>query len=591
MSSVRLSVAASTRVACLITTFVAAAVFAQVVHIPILLILAIFLVISERFSLKIGPLTHALSLPLIYALAYVSGYPTAILCAVLVILATHLMRKAPWRRVVTAALVWSTALWLADGITTATHASFAAAMPLSTQIVNLVITAASYLLVQGLVHTYALRAWPLQQRTYRPLWQWFLSDTALALLYPGVMIGLSQDPKNTGTGIIGTLFFFLPLAAIAVVAQLIAHLTQAKRRLETLVTVSQAINEQLDLPTVLTRIAEFAHALVQGESSAVYTVTQDGGLALQAITSGTTSLSAHEQAAVACAAEAAPVTLPGDFRRQVAQAMAIPILVERATAGILTVVTRPGMDLGTDELHLLSAFAAHASVALKNARYIEEREQRLLLEERNRLAREIHDGLAQTLASLVLRLEWMKKRALEPRPLEEVQETLQEAVLRVRHSIFSLRPGPYQELGLAAALQSLLKEIEDAHGLQTHLTIKADDELPPAIVETVYHLVTESTRNVIKHAQATNLYVELETVQRQVTLRIRDDGCGFHFGRAVLRAAQERSFGIEFMHTLAEGVSGVLEVLTAEGEGTEIAFTVTIGETIDSDKKTARLSL
>ncbi|MCY0877155.1 MAG: histidine kinase [Firmicutes bacterium] len=560
-------------------------------HVSVLFVLTLFIVLSERFYLKIGHITYALSFPLVYGLAFASGYPTAIFVTVGAVLATQLSMRLTIRRVLLAGLAWALALSLADGITAWVGVSFHADMQMWQLAANLILTATAYAVVQGSVHTYTLYRRPKEHRNYRPLWQWLASDLALGLAYGAVMIILADNPKNTGTGLIGTLFFFLPLTAIAIVARLITHLTQAKRKLQTLVTVSQSINEQLDLTMVLSRIAEKAHALIQGESAAVFTVTHDDKLSLQAITTRSTGLDRHVQAATLCLSQALPITLPEEARKHLTQALAVPILVEATPAGILSVVLSPSTAPGESDLHLLSAFAAHASVALKNARYIEEREKRLLLEERNRLAREIHDGLAQTLASVVLRIEWMKKHALEPSPLEEVQSTLQEAVTRVRHSIFSLRPGPYHEHGLTVSLQNLLNEVQASHGVRTHFTVREYRALPPHIVETIYHLVTESARNVIKHAHAANLYIELLLDRHQVILRIRDDGCGFHFGQAMVKAAKNRSFGIELMHTLAEDVGGMLEVVTAIGEGTEITFTVNVEEMSHNDHKTARLSV
>jgi signal transduction histidine kinase len=271
--------------------------------------------------------------------------------------------------------------------------------------------------------------------------------------------------------------------------------------------------------------------------------------------------------------------------------LVVPIHSDSQVVGVISLGKKESYSFRNDDLKMMSIFATHAGIALRNANYIEEREKRLLLEERNRLAREIHDGLAQDLASAILQLEMLKRTAPEAMvgSLAELQEMVRQTATVVRHSIYSLRPAPYTHIGLVPALRSHLEEVRANTGIQTHLSGRCNaDHLPSKVSQAVFAICTETVKNAAKHSRASDLWVVLECDESTIRLKVRDNGVGFHFGQAILQAAVRKSFGIENLHSIADSVGGMLDYVTAPGEGTLVTLEISLEEEeTDDDSRVA----
>jgi signal transduction histidine kinase/ligand-binding sensor domain-containing protein len=213
-----------------------------------------------------------------------------------------------------------------------------------------------------------------------------------------------------------------------------------------------------------------------------------------------------------------------------------------------------------------------------------EREQ-AITEERNRLARELHDSVTQALYGVTLYAEAAaghlalghRDRAAEH--LEELQDTAQEALAEMRLLIFELRPPILEELGLAAALQARLQAVEGRAGLRTEFKTNVEEgqpKMPPDVEEGLYRIALEALNNALKHAQARNIKVHLRQDERtraepvRVTLEIADDGIGFD-----LATARERGgVGLSAMEERAAALGGRLTVESAPGTGTSVQVSV-----------------
>jgi signal transduction histidine kinase/ligand-binding sensor domain-containing protein len=210
---------------------------------------------------------------------------------------------------------------------------------------------------------------------------------------------------------------------------------------------------------------------------------------------------------------------------------------------------------------------------------LRERErERAVAEERNRLARELHDSVTQALYGVTLYSEAAAghlglghtDRVAEH--LQELQDTAQEALAEMRLLIFELRPPILEELGLVAALQARLQAVEGRAGLRTEFRTNLEERLPPVVEEGLYRIALEALNNALKHAHARNITVHLRqdeprrTEPARVTLEIADDGIGFD-----LATASERGgMGLSAMEERAVEWGGRLTVETAPGSGTRI---------------------
>lgn len=202
-------------------------------------------------------------------------------------------------------------------------------------------------------------------------------------------------------------------------------------------------------------------------------------------------------------------------------------------------------------------------------------------EERRRVAREIHDGPAQLLANVVLRIDVCQRLAdadlkrLKDE-LHQLKDLVRVSLQDVRKVIFDLRPMALDDLGLVPALRSYLKDYQDRSGIIPELTVQGEERrFSQAFEVALFRLVQEALNNIWKHAQARTAQVLVEFHGDALRLMIRDDGVGFDLERA----RQEGSrFGLISMRERAELLQGKLQIDTALGQGTRVSFHIPFPE-------------
>lgn len=208
-------------------------------------------------------------------------------------------------------------------------------------------------------------------------------------------------------------------------------------------------------------------------------------------------------------------------------------------------------------------------LAADNASLSERARQAAVLEERQRLARELHDSVTQALYGISLQAE-AAARALtdgEAEPaavgLREIRDTTQEAQAEMRLLLFELRPPLLEEQGLAEALRARLRAVEARAGLVTDFDYDGDERLPPETEQELYRIAQEALNNVLKHAHARRVGVRLAVSSDRAALEVADDGVGFEPTTSVAGG-----FGLPGMRERARRLGGTLDVESAVGEGT-----------------------
>ncbi|MFO7274299.1 MAG: histidine kinase [Bacillota bacterium] len=207
-------------------------------------------------------------------------------------------------------------------------------------------------------------------------------------------------------------------------------------------------------------------------------------------------------------------------------------------------------------------------------------------EERRRLARDIHDGPAQMLANVVLRLE-VCQRLLAEDPdrarteLERLKQMVRDSLQDVRKIIFDLRPMALDDLGLVPALRQYVAGFEEKTGLPTRLVTRGPvRRLDPAVEITVYRVVQEALNNVWKHASATEAVVRLEFARDRLWAEVIDDGVGFDPAEGAGRVDR---FGLTNMRERVGMVDGRLDVVSERGKGTRVRIEVPVGRELARD--------
>ena len=205
-------------------------------------------------------------------------------------------------------------------------------------------------------------------------------------------------------------------------------------------------------------------------------------------------------------------------------------------------------------------------------------------EEKNRLAQEIHDGLAQTLTSSLLKIELCEK-LLEDNPekvkreLLALRKVLAKGIKATRHVIFDLRLPKFHRAGFATVLKQYLEEFRRKTEIAATLNLKLNESLPMKIQVGTYRIIREAMNNIRKHAMAKNVNLKLRTDKnRNLHLIIEDDGKGFELQRALAQSKYARNFGLMGMEEQAKLLGGTFAVKTEKGQGTKIKVKVPIEE-------------
>ncbi|MED4754651.1 sensor histidine kinase [Brevibacillus choshinensis] len=199
-------------------------------------------------------------------------------------------------------------------------------------------------------------------------------------------------------------------------------------------------------------------------------------------------------------------------------------------------------------------------------------------EERKRVAREIHDGPAQSMANVVLRSEIVERMLKNERILEaqmelhELKEMVRMSLSDVRRIIFDLRPMALDDLGLVPTLQKYIQTCEERIESSIDLVVfGVEPPLRSSVKAAIFRLVQECLNNVDKHAQANSVQVKLEFVQDSLSLVVKDDGVGFDLEK---RLANGGSFGLLGMKERVQLLEGSVDLQSAPGDGTKVIFQI-----------------
>ncbi len=205
-------------------------------------------------------------------------------------------------------------------------------------------------------------------------------------------------------------------------------------------------------------------------------------------------------------------------------------------------------------------------------------------EERKRISREVHDGPAQTLANVVLRTEiaerMIAKEEHEAARLEisELKQQVRSGLEEVRKIIFNLRPMALDDLGLVPTLRKFVQDFEDKNKLRTEFIISGrETRLPSGLEVAIYRLVQEASSNVLKHAEASHLRIELTYQKQRSKIVIQDNGKGFDLDKVQLKIRQGNHFGLIGMRERVELLEGRFDIESEPNAGTKITMLIPYG--------------
>jgi PAS domain S-box-containing protein len=251
-----------------------------------------------------------------------------------------------------------------------------------------------------------------------------------------------------------------------------------------------------------------------------------------------------------------------------------PLHAGGETLGIILVVRIRDNPFTPEEVALLDSIADQVAISIRNDRL---RKQTVVLEERQKLARELHDSIAQSLYGLVNLAEAGQAQLeagetnLLTHTLVRVTETGRQVIKEMRRYIHQLRPSVLKEEGLIAALQLRLDAVEGRSGVQTHLFADEDLDLPFPVEEAFYWIAQEALNNILKHTNARTITITIGRRGKEMVLEVVDDGRGFD-----PQTVDHCGMGLKNMRDRTEELGGRMSIDSRPGEGTRIRVALKI---------------
>lgn len=257
---------------------------------------------------------------------------------------------------------------------------------------------------------------------------------------------------------------------------------------------------------------------------------------------------------------------------------AIPIKGDNKLLGGLLLASSEFTYDTSRAVSLAEALANQIAIGIQNARLQKQQLDLAAQEERNRIAREIHDGVAQSMYALNLNLETCVELAeREKGPLRERLRSLvplaKQTLMETRHYIYDLKPLLSGETSLAAVVENQVKEFQTISGIPVNLSMKGESEnIPVGIGTGFYRILQEIFGNILKHSHASEVIVEVTFKPDSVILQVRDNGVGFD------EDALTPGYGLQNMRQRTEELGGTFEITSSRNAGASIKASLPIQE-------------
>jgi PAS domain S-box-containing protein len=251
-----------------------------------------------------------------------------------------------------------------------------------------------------------------------------------------------------------------------------------------------------------------------------------------------------------------------------------PIQTGNMTIGIISAFYTSDHDPSLDEISLLNLVADQVGIAVERTHLREQAEQAAIMTERQRLARELHDAVTQSLYSISF-LAKASQNFAHSGELEQVeqylgtlQDTAQQALKEMRLLIYELLPTSLEQQGLASVLRHRLESVEQRAGIEVEFLTTGSFDLPTEVQFDIYRIAQEAINNTLKHASATTVKVHLVGSEHGLEMTIEDNGTGFD--------PQETSggMGLDSMNNRADKLGGKLTITSDPGQGTLVKLTI-----------------
>jgi signal transduction histidine kinase len=366
------------------------------------------------------------------------------------------------------------------------------------------------------------------------------------------------------------------------------------RALTTLYEVTATTNEYLDLQTILERVLDKALEVMGNPVGLLHLLDENGeGLRLVAQRGfsapsgqGTPAtppdgspwgrVMESNQTVMIAQARAGGAALPAGYPDAPMHYVGVPIRAKGRLLGVLSVFGDGAQRFSAEDVALLASIGDAVGSAVETAQLRQRAEDAAVMDERHRLARELHDAVTQSLYSLMLFAEAGRdsaragEAALVEDYLDRLGVTAQQALKEMRLLVYELYPLALKQAGLVEALEQRLEAVERRAGVEPELVIGDRLQLPAPVEADLYRIAQEALNNVLKHSAATKVTVRLGTIGDGLAyLEVRDNGRGFSPGGA----GRSAGIGLISMRERAQNLGGSLQITSSPDQGTTVRVT------------------
>ncbi|MDM5153435.1 GAF domain-containing sensor histidine kinase [Bacillus sp. DX1.1] len=567
-------------------------------HPTILVLLLIFMGIAEYFPVRFWRGFSSLNFPIFYAMSWQFGTNITVIALVFVTLIIHLLRRSPMERILFNGTQHALSLILAEWCSNECMSLLVSGMnmPVLYEKLTFLLLFSMFfsffnnlfydLLMVLLPQPYSIRQW------YKKTVTVFLCET-FCLFYAALMHILDSQ-YSVEINEITVLFFFFPLAAISVISSFSVRIRIEKERLYELFLITTEISRGLsggNLKHIKQSLKGFfgiqAYVIWTKDDGDWNLLLKDGKLKSD-ISNYSDIYGAFEEISKNVVFNDWKAGMaPGDevFDDVIRSIAYFPLIVNNELVGMFVAGKSRNAGFFPEDVQSLATFSNQLANVVKTRILISEQEKRMILEERNRIAREIHDGIAQALAGVIFQLESAQKKYCDkPIEMQQVVEKsirkLRSSLGEIRYSIYALKPYPTQQLGLKQAIASKIKSLKQEYELDIRFNERGHSRtLSFSKERAIFDTFQESLQNIVKHAKAEKVNVLLSYQREHVLLKVKDNGIGFSLFESMVKTKCEPHYGILHMNEQAEQLGATLQIDSSVGKGTEITLLIPDSQT------------
>ncbi|MBG9447417.1 GAF domain-containing sensor histidine kinase [Cytobacillus firmus] len=560
-----------------------------------LLLLAMFMGITEYFPIRIGRGGVTLSLTLIYPMSWEFGIHITVVACVCAMVFTHTLRRLQIQRTLFNCTQFAFSIILAEWVSSKCISFFTEMnLPvLYEELISFLIFTIFFCLINTLLYDLLMVLLP---QPYS-LEQWYKKNILLflsasfCLSYASLIYIIEHRYQGELDGVT-VLFFFFPLVAICILSSFFRQIRIEKERLYNLFSVTTELSHGFssrNLHKMKQTLQGFlgiqAYALWTKEEGDWMLLLKDGKV--HSNRSSSSNPNFEEISETFVAADWKTGMAPGDeiFEDVIRSLVYLPLKVNHELVGMFVAGKSRGASFIPEDIQSLSTFANQLGSLLKTRSLVSEQEKRMILEERNRLAREIHDGIAQVLAGVIFQLESSLRQSADQsgnmeQAVDKSIKKLRNSLGEVRYSIYALKPYPTQRLGLKQAIANKIQSIKQDYDLAIKYHERGRSRpLSFTKERVIFDTLQESLQNIVKHAKADEVDILLSYQREHVLLKVKDNGVGFSLFESMIKTKHEPHYGILNMNEQAEQLGATLQIDSSIGKGTEITLLIPDSET------------